>query len=179
MDDVYLKNVNTLDDSQLDQLIRCYWDDVRNYIFLITRNQDLVDDLTQDTFIRAFRSLDAFRGEASFKTWLLKIARNVSVSHQRSAWIKRVIPVDRLSALGNSPSAESEFFLHSNFQYIWSKVFKLPAKLREVMILDAKYGLSVKEIASILQISEGTVKSRLNRARSKMSSWLEGGFIDG
>ncbi|MCC3377024.1 sigma factor [Cohnella sp. REN36] len=74
LEDQYLQAVASLEDVQLEQLIASYWSDVWNFIYILVRRRDAADDLTQETFVRAFRSLSTFRGQSSYRTWLLRIA---------------------------------------------------------------------------------------------------------
>ena len=77
-----------------------------------------------------------------------------------------------------SPSAEQEFFKQEEMNEVWDVVLKLPKKHREILILDAKYELSYEEMAETLGVSIGTVKSRLSRARSKVSKLIGEGRSD-
>jgi RNA polymerase sigma-70 factor (ECF subfamily) len=171
-----LKAAITLDDSQMEQLIGAHWNDIWIFTYMMTRRRDVADDLTQETFIRAFRALSSFQGKASFRTWLLKIARNLAINYARSAFIRKVTLVSWAGSFspGVAPSAESEFMVRESVTEIWGYVLRLPAKLRETLLLEARYGFTLKEIADILEIPEGTVKSRLNRARKRMIKWLKG-----
>ncbi len=134
----------------------------------------MADDITQETFIRAFRSLYSFRGESSIKTWLLKIARNRTINYKRSAFFRKIVLMeDHLNHNLSVPSAESIYFDHQFVDRIWELVLRLPMKLREVILLNAHYQMTIMDIASILGLPEGTVKSRLHRARLKLEEWLK------
>ncbi|MBB6674879.1 RNA polymerase sigma factor [Cohnella nanjingensis] len=174
LDDPYLRAAVSLEDHQLEQLITSYWNDVWNFVYVMIRQRDSADDLTQETFVRAFRSLSSFKGQSSYRTWLLRIARNLTINYKRSAFFRRVILAGDLLSNRSSASAEAEYWRWQELDEIWQQVFRLPAKHREVLLLDAKYGLSMQEMAELLQVPEGTVKSRLNRARKRMADWLKG-----
>ena len=97
---------------------------------------------------------------------------------RRSAWFRRVIPFGVLQREETIASAESQAIGSLVTEQVWQVVLGLPAKLREVLLLHAHHGLSYAEIARLLSVSEGTVKSRLYRARAKVSEQLhqaEGG----
>jgi RNA polymerase sigma-70 factor (ECF subfamily) len=168
----YLKYVSETTDQKaiLCNLMETYGNDVWNYAFSICRNMDLADDIAQDTFLKVYRNLTTFRGEASVKTWLLTITRNTAYDYLRKAFWRKVTLVGFVgsAAAGTSPSAESEAMEKLYASDIWKKVITLPAKYREILILQAHYQLSTKEMAAILNISEGTVKSRLHHARIKV-----------
>ncbi|MDQ1910568.1 RNA polymerase sigma factor [Paenibacillus sp. GD4] len=176
----YLKSLSSgMDKSAiLQELMAAYGEDVWNYAFFLTRKPELADDITQDVFVKVFERIYTFRGEASVKTWLLTITRNLVRDHWRSAWFRRVIPFGVLQREETMASAESQAIGSLVTEQVWQVVLGLPAKLREVLLLHAHHGLSYAEIARLLSVSEGTVKSRLYRARAKVSEQLhqaEGG----
>lgn len=166
----YLKYVSETTDQKtiLRNLMETYGNDVWNYAFSICRNSDLADDITQDAFLKVYRNLTTFRGEASVKTWLLTITRNTTYDYLRKAFWRKVTLVGFIQSTGTSLSAETEAMEKLYASDIWKKVISLPPKYREILILHAHYQLSTKEMASILNISEGTVKSRLHHARLKV-----------
>jgi len=163
-----------LDAESLRHLMELYGQDVWNLAFTITKKRDMADDVSQDVFLKVYHAIHTFRGQSSIKTWLLSITRNMAVNHLRSAFIRRVTLMDRVSVEGNSDSAEKEALASQFTHEIWGAVLKLPLKLREVLILHARFELNTKEISEVLQLPEGTVKSRLSRARQKMNRYWEG-----
>ncbi|MBP1992486.1 RNA polymerase sigma factor [Paenibacillus eucommiae] len=166
----YLKYVSETTDHKaiLRNLMETFGNDVWNYAFSICRNMDLADDITQEAFLKVYRNLTTFRGEASVKTWLLTITRNTAYDYMRKAFWRKVTLVGFVDKGGTSQSAENEALENLYASDIWKKVISLPAKYREVLILHAHYQLKTREMAAILNISEGTVKSRLHHARLKV-----------
>lgn len=152
----------------LRDLMTAYGDDVWNFAFSICRRADVAQDITQDVFLKVYRNLGSFRGESSVKTWLLAITRNTALDYKRAALLRKVTLVDFISVPGSERSAEMEVIEKMAVNDIWKKVLKLPAKYREVLVLSAHYQLSMKEMAEVLGISVGTVKSRLYHARLKV-----------
>jgi RNA polymerase sigma-70 factor (ECF subfamily) len=165
----YLQYASSLDVSAFRDLMADYGQEVWNFAYVITRKRDLADDITQDVFLKVLRNIGSYRGESAFKTWLFAITRNVAVNYLRSAFVRRVTLVDYIVPRGGHRSAEEEALDHLYADNIWNAVLKLPAKYREVLVLDGKYDLSVKEIANIPGQPEGTVKAKLSRARAKMA----------
>jgi RNA polymerase sigma-70 factor, ECF subfamily len=161
----------------LNDLMTSFAGDVWNFAFSLTCSPELADDITQEVFIKVFHKLETFRGESSVKSWLLSITRNTVYDHKRSAFIRKVTLVDLIYDKGWYPSAETEVIKKLAANEIWEKVLSLPLKLREVLILTGHHNLSVKEIAIILDVAEGTVKSRIHRARKKASILLETGEL--
>ncbi|MFD0670370.1 RNA polymerase sigma factor [Cohnella sp. GCM10027633] len=171
----YLKYMVDTDDHKqlLDELMTAYGKDVWNYAFSITRKWDLADDITQEVFIKVFRNMNAFRRDASVKTWLLTITRNTAIDFKRSAFLRKVTLMDTFEDRGQRQSAESEMMEQLATSDLWKLVLQLPTKYREAMILFAHYQLSLKEIAQMLGVSEGTVKSRMFHARQKLQKMKE------
>ncbi len=158
---------------------------------LVERHQDVVyraaraalrsaaeaDDVAQEAFVAAFRKLSTFRGEASFKTWLLSIAWNAAREHRRSAWrwFGRFEPPP-----GPAPpdpptdgvSQEDALVRRDLGERVQRAVMTLPRKYRDVMLLSATGDHTVEEIATILGIPAGTVKWRMSRGRQHLKTRL-------
>ena len=172
MDYDYVKQMNDgLDrNALLDELMVTYGKDVWNYAFFLTRRRDLAEDIAQDTFIKAYQNIYSFRGDRSMKTWLLTITRNTARDYFKSAWFRKVQFLSRDFDQGiMRPSAENEWFGTQQQLEVWNAVLELPRKLRETLLLYAHHQLTLKEISELMQLSEGTVKSRLFRARAIMN----------
>jgi RNA polymerase sigma-70 factor (ECF subfamily) len=160
-------------ESLIQDWMEAYGDDVWRYACFITKRRDAADDITQDVFWKAYRHRFAFRGECSVKTWLLGITRRTAINYLRSAFVRKVTLFGLFSPQGTSRSAESVMMDRQAERSLWETVLGLPAKYREVLVLDAHYELSNNEIAELLDLSEGTVKSRLHRARAKVERKLK------
>ncbi|WP_409342559.1 RNA polymerase sigma factor [Paenibacillus sp. MBLB4367] len=165
MNEDYFNNITSIDQSNISEITNKYWKDIWNYAYLITKDHEQSNDIAQDVFVKAFRSLHTYRGEASVKTWLLKITRNTAYSHQRSAFFRKIILFDVVRSRENELSAEKQYFNKKLVNEIWEFVMNLPKHHREVIVLDAHYEMSIEEISNLLGIAKGTVKSRLHRAR--------------
>ncbi|GGG70033.1 RNA polymerase sigma factor [Paenibacillus radicis (ex Gao et al. 2016)] len=162
----YLANLDAL---SFEKLMRDYGQEVWSFAYSIVKNHSMADDITQDVFLQVFSHVTSFRNESSIKTWLLKITRNISYNYRKAAFIRKVFLVGKVVITENSISAEQSYFEKEATNDVWKQVFKLPVKLRETIILHAKYQLSISEIAQILDIPQGTVRSRLFEARKKMN----------
>lgn len=171
----YLKYLSESSDTKaiVEELMTEYGKDVWNYAFSITRKWDQADDITQEVFIKVYKNIFTFRSEASVKTWLLAITRNMALDYRKSAFYRRVTLIDFISSRGEQSSAEQEVIEQMAINDMWKAVLKLPVKYREVLILYAHYQLSMKEMAEVLGVSVGTVKSRLFHARNKISKMKE------
>ncbi|MEF3307144.1 RNA polymerase sigma factor [Paenibacillus sp. GYB003] len=173
MNDDYLRHITKIDHSMISDITKKYWNDVWNYAFLITKDQNHSSDITQDVFVKAFKSIGSYRGEGSVKSWLLAITRNTAYSYLRSAFFRKVIlfPIVHLNA--NGASAEKEFFEKNLINEVWAAVMDLPRHYREVIVLDAQFEMSIEEISTFLGVSKGTVKSRIHRARKILTKKLK------
>ncbi|CAM4325202.1 RNA polymerase sigma factor [Paenibacillus tarimensis] len=180
MEHSYYSYLTELDPESFRNLMNEYGQDVWNLAFVLTRRHELADDITQDVFLNVYQNITSFRGQSSMKTWLLSITRNRSINVLRTAFMRKVTLMDIVAPKTSVPSAEHSALEHTLSEEIWAAVLKLPLKLREVLILHAKYELSTKEISELLKLPEGTVKSRLSRARVKMNTgWKEANHVEG
>jgi len=161
------------DEAAFSALVREFHSNVWRFILKSVHNPQDAEELTQETFISAWRSLQTFRGESKFSTWLLGIALNIARNHcNRSASRKEVeLPEDNvLESL--LPQAEDPSELTRSKQMLLEldrAISRLPSELREVVILVRLEDLSLEEAAALLQIPLGTVKSRLSRARERLT----------
>ncbi|MFC3771112.1 RNA polymerase sigma factor [Paenibacillus sp. GCM10012303] len=173
MNEDYLSHVSKIDHSIISDITKKYWNDVWNYAFLITKDYDQSNDIAQDVFVKAFKSIDSYRGEGSVKTWLLVIARNTAYSYLRSAFFRKVTVFAVVHSNASVASAEKEFFEKNFINEIWKAVMDLPRHYREVIVLDAQLEMSIDEISKFLSVSQGTVKSRIHRARKMLTKKLK------
>jgi len=131
----------------------------------------LAEDAVQETFLKAWRALSAFRGESSEKTWLIRIAINCCRDYRRSAWYRYVdarISIDQLPILSSAPPSDE----HSALTVA---IMKLKPKYLEVVLLYFYEGYPIREIASMLNLTEAAVSSRIRKAKQKLKAELEGG----
>ncbi|MFK7695153.1 RNA polymerase sigma factor [Paenibacillus sp. HJGM_3] len=170
----YLRTLTSdVNSFALDQLMQDFGQDVWNFAYFLTRDRHASDDISQEVFLRAFRSVKDFRGESTVKTWLLKITRNLSFNHRNSAFLRRVTLFEWVRRSDTATSAEHEFMDREAANEIWRIILDLPLHYREVLLLDLQHEMTIQEMAGVLGVSEGTVKSRLHRARAKVSKKLQ------
>lgn len=169
----YLKYVSDLQANSLQSLMQAHGQEVWNYAFLLTKNNHLADDIAQDVFLQVYLHIDSFRGQSSVRTWLFSITRHVAYNYKKSAFFRKVTLLAYIVPGVGAKSAEDQYMNRSYTDHIWELVLKLPSKYREVLILDAHYEMPLTEIAVLLRLPLGTVKSRLHRARGKLKSYLE------
>jgi RNA polymerase sigma-70 factor (ECF subfamily) len=156
--------------SELERLMEQYGSSLLRMCALYLKDADLAQDAVQETFIRAYRHIEDYRGESSERTWLTAIAINVSRDMLRTAWFRHQ---SRSTDIDTLPEKPAEFEFPDNT--VLTEVMHLPAKYREVVLLRYYEGLKLKEVASALGLSDGRVRSRLNKAnellRDRLKEW--------
>ncbi|MFC6549317.1 RNA polymerase sigma factor [Cohnella cellulosilytica] len=158
--------MDSMDNGTLREIMEQYWSEIWNYAYFLTKDREMARDIAQDAFIKSYYKIATYRGQASFKSWLLAIARNTAFRYKRSAFWRRVTLMPRPPAEERTvESAEAAYWSRQETDELWRIVMDLPDKYREVLTLDILYDLPVKELAALLRIPAGTVKSRLSRAR--------------
>lgn len=146
-------------------IVRRYQGDVWRLCFHLLRNRAAADDATQDAFVRVFRFIRRYRGDSKFSTWLFQIARNCAVDELRRAG-RRSTLVRRVTG-PELPPADATVGVE-----IREALVSLPMELRESVVLIDVLGLPYREAARILRLPEGTVKSRVHRARESLAAAL-------
>lgn len=163
---------------QLGQAIDALYPKVYRAIAGITAGSGLdVDDLTQDTFLKAYRNLNQFRGDSSLYTWIYKIARNVCLDALRRKKFRNRFHFDWFQKDHSGTDFPDPHHYdepeNNDLKYWIDKAMaKLPEDFRSILVFREIQDLSYEEIAIILEIPEGTVKSRLFKARRLMREYL-------
>jgi RNA polymerase sigma-70 factor (ECF subfamily) len=162
------------DQSAWEEIVRLHWRRVFNIAYKFVGRHDLAEDLTQDIFLKLFRSLGTFDRRANFQTWLVSVSRNLCIDHYRSVRKERETinsDVDATDlkpiAPGQSPYAALEH--RDRVTLLRVALERLAPPLRIAVMLRDLQELSYNEIAERLQLPEGTVKSRINRGRNELA----------
>ena len=159
-------------ESTLERLIEENQVPLKRLCYLYLHDQSMAEDAVQETFLKAYRALKDFRGEASEKTYLTRIAINTCRDMLRTSWFRHV---DRRVSPEDLPSRQETDPYHRE---VAAAVMNLPRKLREVILLYYYRGLTMEEIAETLEISQPAVSGRMKRAREKLKTELKGDGID-
>ena len=170
-EDLIRRVVEDGDQRAYAQLVRRYQSQLRFSLRqLCDGDQGLADDMAQEAFIKAYKALPAFRGDARFSTWLYRIAYNLVMSHKR-----KNAPVVDQEAVDNAQSQQSveEAQQLGMARDLNSAMGELSDAQRQAVHLCMQRGFSHEEAASIMKLPLGTVKSHVNRARSKLQSLLQ------
>jgi RNA polymerase sigma-70 factor, ECF subfamily len=175
------------DVSAFNQLVLQYQQTVFNVVLRMIGDHDIAADITQDTFIAAFRAIQSFRATSSFRSWLLRIASNQACDHWRRTHRHVHESLDSLaeedephsaSILSTLIATESEvnpeesLLTHELQELIQNGLQTLPLEQRVAVVLCDIQGLSYEEIASTTQTTLGTVRSRIARGRVRLRNYL-------
>lgn len=164
-------------EAAIEMLVRQHETGVFKLALSILGDETEANEVTQETFISALKSLHRYQEKSSLKAWLYTIALNLS----RSSLRKRKVLERLRSTIGGilriesqkRPSPEDEVVRTESEALVWSELNKLDERYRTVLILRYFHELSVSEISEIMSISEGTIHSRLHNAREKLRVTLQ------
>lgn len=174
-DDLLVTRFQSGDESAFRLLMERHVECVRNLVFSIFHSGELVDDLTQDIFLKVYRALEHFRFDAAFSTWLYRITINRCRDEMRKRKLRRVFSLQTLME-----THDKEVIMkttvhpheHETRELIDRGLQRLPEKYRLPVILKDMEGLSYEEMADVMRCELGTVKSRLSRGRSMLRNYL-------
>ncbi len=162
-----------------EELVRTYTRRVYAICYRFTNRENEAQDLTQEVFLRIFKTLGSFRaGEGSFTVWMTRLTRNLLVDHYRRTKQDRVTDTidEKLGILeeksGQYSRTEGLLAARQAGELLRAALQKLSPELRETVILRDLEELEYREIAKVLNVPEGTVKSRLNRGRAELARVL-------
>jgi RNA polymerase sigma-70 factor (ECF subfamily) len=161
------------DDLAWEALVRRYQGRVYSVAYHYMRNVEEARDAAQEVFIRIYRRLDTFHGGETFLPWMLSLARNCCIDRLRKLKVRNpagsVTLDDAPQIAADQPSAEDEAGARSAEKLLYRALDRLSDKNREIILLKEIQGLKLEEIAEMLSLPIGTVKSRSNRARVELA----------
>ena len=170
------------DRDAFNQLVTRYSTQVYNFACRMTNNVEDANDIYQEAFIHAFRGIKSFRSDSAFSTWLYRIVRNVFLDEQKRRRSRPYISLEESietddgsivrDVEDDAPLPEDVVQLNERRRAVQRAIGQLPVRQREILYLYDLQGHSYEEIAAILSINVGTVKSRLNRARKSLRDRL-------
>ena len=182
-EEVLVAMASKSDLDAFNQLVLNYQDMVYHHAYALVGDPDIADDIAQESFIKAFRNISRFRG-GSFRSWLLRIVTNTFYDLLRRFRVQREQPLSPMDANNDEmepawladPKASVETIVERNEgeECIHQILDELPAKYRSVLTLIDLYEYEYKDVARILRVPVGTIKSRLARARLQMRRKVQG-----
>lgn len=185
IDQELVERVQAGDRKAFDLLVIKYQRKVQRLVSRYIRDSGEVDDVTQETFIKAYRALASFRGESAFYTWIYRIAINCAKNYLASPG-RRIVPVselesdedddaesfERASGLQDVATPDAEYASKQIAETVNRAMAALPEDLRTAVTLREIEGLSYEEIAEAMDCPIGTVRSRIFRAREAIAAEL-------
>ncbi len=168
------------DREALNPLVLKYQKKIYNFLYRRIRDREAAEDLCQEVFLKAFKALPNFKGDSTFYSWIYRIAINCSIDFQRQRNRAKVLTFEELSfdadevlrMVDSDPSPETITEMEELGHIIRKAVEKLPPGQRRVFNLRHRSDLAIKEIAALLNRSEGTVKAHLHHAHQRLRSML-------
>lgn len=162
------------DESAWNAIVRSHWRRVFNIAYKFVGRHSEAEDLTQEVFIKIFRSLRTFDRRANFQTWLFSVSRNLCIDHYRSLRKEREVmntdvDADTLSPVSSSVSAFGLLDRQDRVDLLRTALEGLTPMLRAAVVMRDIQEMTYQEIADRLQVPEGTVKSRINRGRAELA----------
>jgi RNA polymerase sigma factor (sigma-70 family) len=157
-----------------DALIARWHEPIWRYLRRLTNSDDAAADLAQDTWLKVLRGIASLREPASLRAWLFGIARRVAMDRLRRQYTQAV---DDVIVLEDMPAPAGDLDLESDLQTLDAGLHSLPLRERETLALFYLHELSIEQIATLLDVPTGTVKSRLFRARQLLRKTLSGESI--
>jgi len=175
------------DQDAFAQLVRRHEDQVFTMALRLLCNREDARDLAQEVFLTVYQSLERFRGEAQFRTWLYRVTinrcrdeirRRSTIKHTRPVSLDRMMGGDEERAASVEPASrdaapEAVARGHETERIVQDAIGQLAEELREAIVLRDVRDLAYDEMAQVLDIPVGTVRSRLNRARTRLAELLE------
>jgi RNA polymerase sigma-70 factor, ECF subfamily len=164
------------DTAAFGQLVGLYQDRLYNSLLRVLGSAEDAADIVQDAFVQAYTKLDTFRGSSAFYTWLYRIAFNLAMSHARRG--HKTASLDGIKALvgeepmDGQPTAEASVLEQERAEMVHAALAELNMEYRQILVLREIDGCRYDEIAEILSLPVGTVRSRLFRARMHMRDLL-------
>ena len=168
------------DANAFEELVLKYEKTVYNLALRMVGDRDDAFDMTQEAFIKAYGSLSSFRGDSKFSVWIYRIATNVCLDFLRSKSRKQQVSLTvsdddedaQLDIPDPSSDPEQQLMQKISMQSVEEGLKTLPDKQRQILVMRELGGMSYAEIGAALSLEEGTVKSRIFRARKRLCTFL-------
>ena len=150
------------------EMVNAHQTSLLRMCYLNLHDSGLAEDAVQETFVKAYRALPAFREECDPKTWLMRIAINTCRDMQRGSWLKHISQTVTLDQLAEPSESFSEDAVAVNME-----IARLPVKLREAVLLYYYQNMKIEEVADALGIGISSASERLKRAKEKLRTALK------
>lgn len=156
---------------EFEKIYRTYFNDVFLYIRRLSNDDHIAEEITSETFFKAMRSIDSFRGETDIRVWLCQIAKNCYFSHLKKQ--QRIVDIDSFELTDDKDSIEKQILDKSDIMRIHLLMHNLTEPYKEVFMLRVFGELSFKQIAEIFQKTDNWACVTYHRARNKILEQME------
>ncbi len=154
--------------QDMEQIYEQYFETVYKYLFCLTHNSDIAEELTQETFYRAVKKIHTFKEDCKISVWLCQIAKNLWYDECRKNRKKLKTSEDTFSEIQDSDRTEEKVIQNEEKMALYKKLQKLDEKTREVIYLRITGELSFKEIGTILNQTENWARVTFYRGKQKL-----------
>ena len=162
------------DGAAYSRLIRLHQHRVFRHLAHMTGSREEALELAQEAFLKAWQALPQWRPDAQFGTWLMRIASNLALDVLRRRKTVRFVPLEEdYDAPGAGPGPEAQLEVKERMAVLDAALSRLSAEQREIVLLREVEGMSYEELGTVLGLDEGTVKSRLARARAALAGAMK------
>ena len=152
--------------QDMEQIYKQYFETVNKYLFCLTHNSDISEELTQETFYRAVKKINTFKGECKMSVWLCQIAKNLWYDELKKN--KKLENIEQTFLIQSEENLEENIILNENKLELYRKLQKLDKQTREVIYLRITGELSFKEIGDILNKTENWARVTFYRGKQKL-----------
>ena len=159
-------------DTVVERLIEQYGQEVYKIAYFYMKETQLAEDVFQEVFYKVIKNYHKFNHQSSEKTWLIRITINTCKDMLRTSWIKRVTTFGVWQDSENEYEKPYDIEKKETNKELYELIQRLPQKYKEILLLFYYKDLTYEEISEILQVPEGTVRSRLSRAREKLKKMM-------
>ena len=179
MDELLLRKAQHGDPEAFEQLITPLEQLIWRICWHYTGNRESAEDCGQETMIRIWRSLDSYRGDCALESWVYRIAANCCMDYLRKKKRDKSVSMEPMREQGfdpadPSPGTEEQVVAADEQKRLREAIAQLPENQREALILTQLEKVPYEEAAKLLGVSEGTIKSRVNRAKARLKEILSG-----
>ncbi|MDF2700204.1 MAG: polymerase subunit sigma [Haloplasmataceae bacterium] len=174
-----IRDAQAGDRESCEKLIRLFYNEIYAYVYKLTFDKELAMDLTQEVFIRVIKKISHYKPKhGSFKSWLYKVAHNYTINYFNTRDYKNHKNyIELAEQITTNINLDLTVIKQEDTKLINNAIYNLDSKYKDIIIMRYFQDLSINEIASILEINDNTVKTRLRRGLDKLKECLEGGDL--
>lgn len=177
MDELLLRRARNGDPDAFEELMTPLEQRIWRVCWHYTGDREAASDCGQDAMVRIWRALGSYRGDCAFETWVYRVAANCCLDYLRKKKRDRSESIEPMREKGFDPAdpkagTEEQAVAAEEKEQLRACIARLPEEQREALVLTQLEGVPYETAARMLGVSEGTVKSRINRAKSKLKEWL-------